>query len=83
VLTPLNLSLFGNKYDSKSHTMRLIRFGVETYSRMLLTAQTALMGLKDWEQILSPEEKKSLETLVGVDRRQSEEYDQAKSKWWW
>ena len=65
---------------SKSHAMRLIRFGEEVYSRMLLEVQTALIGLKDWEQVLSPEEKSQTEELRDVDKSGSEEFVRAKGE---
>lgn len=38
--------------------MRLLRFGGEEYSRVLLDMQASLMGLGTWQEVVSPEEKK-------------------------
>lgn len=34
-----------------------MRYGHDMYSTMLLEGQASLLGLKDWRQILSPEDK--------------------------
>lgn len=37
--------------------MRLLRFGGEEYSRVLLDMQASLMGLSHWQDVISQEEK--------------------------
>jgi len=42
----------------KSQAMRIMRFGREDYSRMMLDMQASLMGLNGWDDIITEEEKK-------------------------
>ena len=58
--------------------MRLIRFGEEVNSRVLLEVETAMIGLRDWQQVLSADERSQMEKLKGVDKSDSAEFMQAK-----
>ena len=44
----------------KSQAMRIMRFGQEDYSKMVLDMQASLVGLKGWDDVISEEDKSCL-----------------------
>lgn len=47
--------------------MKVLRFGADEPSLVLLELQASLIGLKEWCQVLSPEERTTIEMLGGTD----------------
>ena len=68
-------------WSLRSHAMRLTRFGNDDYLGLVLDMEASLMGLKGWEDILSPLEKIHAETYATTaDEAEREEYLKAKGE---
>lgn len=65
---------------SKSHAFRVVRFGEDEYSRMMLEVQASLIGLEDGQQVLSAEDRSHVEALHNIDGTSTAEFQQAKGR---
>ena len=60
--------------------MRVLRFGEDEYSRMMLEVQASLIGLENGQQVMSAEDRVLVEAIKGKDGIATREFLQAKGK---
>lgn len=65
---------------SKSHALRMLRSGEDEYARMMLEVQSSLIGLEDWAQVITAEERSRVESLTDTDPTTTPEFLQAKGE---
>lgn len=62
--------------------MRLVRFGREDYTKMVLDTQASLMGMKDWYEAMSVEDRNYAEAFTLGGETRTSDFQRAKSKSW-